>query len=290
MSETTLALSSGIGNYERVQRSDAIRRYAVLLSALLAFALRLVPLASVPKVSAAISASGSRLAPAAPTFGIDWLLVGALLAYAGWQLRRSQRRRTIHRQLGWWAAGVALLDAAWPLALVWPGSRTLGLWIAAALLCGLVAVLVRAVRVIQRASDPRHLDLVLIDLTFGAHLGWTSVMAPATIASALVASGFRPRWWIDDLAAAVVLAALAVALSWWCVRLGDRIAVALSAAWGLIWIGVARLTGEPRSVFVAILSLLVAAHIVGFTRWRSRSRPTRPRTASNTSIAAKKPY
>ncbi|WP_454117268.1 hypothetical protein [Microbacterium lacticum] len=41
-----------------------------------------------------------------------------------------------------------------------------------------------------------------------------------------------------------------------------RLAPALAMAWGLFWIGVARLTGEPHTLAVAVTAFVVAAVIV----------------------------
>ena len=41
-----------------------------------------------------------------------------------------------------------------------------------------------------------------------------------------------------------------------------RIAPALAMAWGLVWIGVARLTGQPHTVGVAVTAFIVAVLIV----------------------------
>ena len=260
----------------RVLRSDRVRATIVLAFALAGLAVRFWPGMSVRQVTEAISASGSRLAPASTAFWIDWLLVVSLMAYAVWQARGPQRRRPVHRRIAWFAPGVALVDAAWPVLLAAPWPLALRLGTVSVLLVGLTAVLVVTVHRIDTSPDLRHVDLYLLDLTFGLHLGWTTTLAVSTTAATAVALGLRPAWWIADILAALALLVVGGLLTWWCFWLGERVAVALSAAWGLAWIAVARLTGQPHSLAVAVMAGVVALHVLGFTRWRRRQHVSTP--------------
>ena len=86
---------------------------------------------------------------------------------------------------------------------------------------------------------------MLIDGVTGLHLGWVTLATVANVAAWLTAIG--PADWegAADLWGIVVLIAVAIiglsigAASRW------RLAPALALAWGLTWLAVARLTGEP---------------------------------------------
>ncbi|MDA8439922.1 MAG: hypothetical protein M0Z51_13820 [Propionibacterium sp.] len=270
-------------------RSDRVRSTVVLVFAIAGLGVRFWPGTGVRQVTAAISASGSRLAPAAGAFWIDWLLALSLVVYAVWQARPVQRERAVHRRIAWFAPAIALVDAAWPvlLAASWPLALRLGM--VALLLLGLVAVLVVTVHRINTAPDLRHVDLYLLDFTFGLHLGWTTTLSISAVAATVVELGLRPSWWISDVLASLVLLVIGGVVTWWCFWLGDRVAVAVSAAWGLGWIAVERLIGSPHSLVVAIVSSVVALHVLGFTRWRRHTHvgtpvpPPSPTTGSATS-------
>ena len=246
-----------------VLRSDRVRSTVVLVFAVAGLAVRFWPGTGVRQVTAAISASGSRLAPAAAAFWIDWLLAASLVAYAVWQARPVQRERAVHRRIAWFAPAIALIDAAWPVLLAAPWPLAVRLGIVAVLLLGLVAVLVVTVHRINTARDLRHIDLYLLDLTFGLHLGWTTTLSISAVAATVVELGLHPAWWVADILATLVLLVIGGLVTWWCFWLGDRVAVALSAAWGLAWIAVDRLIGTPHSLAVAIVALAMACTCSG---------------------------
>lgn len=254
----------------RVLRTDRVRSTVVLGFAVAGLVVRFWPRTGVRQVSGAISASGSRLAPASAAFWIDWLLVVSLVAYAVWQAGPRQRRRPVHRRIAWFAPAVAFVDAAWPVVLAAPWPLAVRLGVVTVLLLGLTAVLVVVVHRIDTARDLRHVDLYLLDLTFGLHLGWTTTLTVSTAAATVVDLGLHPAWWIADVLAGLALLVVGGLVTWWCFRLGDRVAVAVSAAWGLAWIAVARLTDAPHSPAVALVAGVVALHVLGFTRWRRR--------------------
>ncbi len=273
MNTTSLSPTSDISEVSEHQpvdaaiarRQDLVRSTTTLVLALLCGLLRLLPVVRIGRVKATLAASGTRLAPSTAAFVIDGALVVCLIGYALWQFLPHQRSRALHRTLGWCPALVAVFDAAWPLVITGPGALVVRLWLAGVLVTGLCAVLALNLHRIHHSPDLKHADLYLVDLPFGIHLGWTTVLAPASVAAAIVESGLRPAWWLSDLLAIGVLVAIAGLLTWWCFWLGDRMAVAFSAAWGLAWIGVARITSTPHSGIVAACAFVAAAHVVIFT-------------------------
>jgi hypothetical protein len=94
------------------------------------------------------------------------------------------------------------------------------------------------------------------------HLGWVTLATVANIAAWLTSIG-PPEWESSaDLWGVVVLIAVAViglgieiASRW-------RLAPALALAWGLVWLAVGRLVGEPHSTAIGVTAIVVAVVIL----------------------------
>ena len=67
---------------------------------------------------------------------------------------------------------------------------------------------------------------------------------------------------IDDMGAVVVIAVAAGLGVLLAARLGGRYSVAAALAWGLVWIGVGRLTSGPLSTPVAIAAFVAALVVI----------------------------
>lgn len=201
----------------------------------------------------ALGQSGSLLAPASPAFMIWTPLYAGLVAYAAWQLLPSQRSDPRHRAAGWWLAAVAALEGAWILA-----AQLLPMWTTVVVMALLIAVAYRAFRGAVRTRRERSwLGGLLLDGVAGGHLGWT-IAAGVANAAAWIA-GFGLGDWAGDGAgvlALVFVTAAGIAIS---ARAGWTVATPLAIAWGAAWIGIGRLTVDPRSVPVAIAAFLAAA-------------------------------
>lgn len=201
------------------------------------------------------------LAPATPAFRIWSVIYVGLLAYSVWQVLPSQRRSSRQRRLRPWAVAAMLLNAAW----IWSvqlDRLTLSLVVIVVLLGVLVRILVLTVE----TPPETRVGAVLADGTFGLYLGWVTVATVANVAAVLAASGLEglgpPSGPWDDAAAAVVLtgaAAVGVATAW---RSGGRLIPAIGLAWGLAWIGVARLDGDWESGITSTAAFLAAAVVL----------------------------
>ena len=207
-----------------------------------------------------LSSSATLLAPAGPAFAIWGLIYLMLIGYTWQQWRPRQAVRRAHRRTGWWAALAMALAGLWvfvtQLGWLWPGvALMLGI-------CGALGMLLRRLR---RLPDLVTGDLIFLDTTFGIFLGWVSVATVAGVTAALVASGVRPTGWIATGIAIAVLVLVGLLGTAFVVLLGDRVAVALAMAWGLGWIAVARYTGQPHDLVVAIVAAAIAVHLIGFT-------------------------
>ncbi|MFE7843789.1 tryptophan-rich sensory protein [Microbacterium sp. NPDC057407] len=205
----------------------------------------------------ALDADGSYLAPARQAFSIWTVIYVGLLAYTVWQALPSQRERPRQRALGWLIAGTMVLNGAWLLTAQF---LTLPLTVLAIVL--LLALLGYTFHRVVSEPGKGWGDAFLIDGVTGLHLGWVTLATVANTTAWLTtilpadAADSATLWGIVVLA---VVAVVGVAIAWaseW------RIAPGLAMGWGLLWIGVGRLTGEPSSTAIGVTALIVAAIVV----------------------------
>src|SRR6478609_3156745 len=203
----------------------------------------------------ALDSDGSFLAPARPAFGIWSVIYVLLIVYTVWQALPSQRANVRQRAIGWWIALTAVLNGVW---LVTAQFANLPLTVLAifALLVALAITFQRTV-VVRRN---RVVDAILIDGATGLHLGWVSLASVANTSAWLTASGFEvaaPDVW--GVAVLVVVAVIGVAFA---LLSGGRFAPGLAIAWGLFWLAVGRLAGEPASAAIGITAIVVAVVVI----------------------------
>lgn len=210
------------------------------------------------------------LAPATPAFRVWSLIYLGLLAYSVWQVLPPQRRSSRQCRLRPWAVASMLLNAAW----IWSVQLD-QLTVSLIVIVVLLGVLVRILVLMVEAPAENRVGAVFADGTFGLYLGWVTVATVANVAAVLAANGVdglgstSGTW--DDVAAAVVLvgaAAVGVATAW---RSGGRLMPAVGLAWGLAWIGVARLDGAWESGVTSAAAFLAAAVVLSVAvAWRVR--------------------
>lgn len=223
----------------------------------------------------ALDADATVLAPATPAFSI-WSVVYLLtIGYAVWQALPSQRGRARQRRAGWWIAATAVLNGGWLLAAQF---LTLPLTVVAIVLLLVVLGVTLRRLVAQRPESP--VDLLLMDGAVGIHLGWVSLATVANITTWLAADVVAP---MDADAQQLwgVLVLVVVALVGAAIAFGTdgRIAPALAMAWGLVWIGIARSTGEPHAPAVATTAFIVAAVVLAAAIGLRARALTRARSA-----------
>jgi len=206
----------------------------------------------------ALDADATVLAPATSAFSIWSLVYVLMIAYAVWQAFPAQRSRERQRCAGWWIAVTAVLNGCWLLAAQF---LTLPLTVAAIVL--LLAALGGAMRRLVLTPAEGWADRVLMDGTVGIHLGWVGLATVTNITAWLAFDIVRTmdadsqqRWGVIVL---VVVALVGIAIAF---GTGGRIAPALAMSWGLVWIGVARSSGEPHAPAVATAAFIVAAVIL----------------------------
>lgn len=260
MSRTRPAdLASGAPSPSTHAPGDVVRQVVVVLAVVAALAGGVVGSGALggraiqETQAGALGPSGSLLAPASPAFLIWTPLYVGLVAYAVWQVLPSQRHDPRHRAAGWWIAGIAAAEGLWILA-----AQMLPLWATVVVMAVLVAVAYRAHRTaFASRREPTAIGGVLLDGLTGAHLGWATAAGVAN-AAAWIASLHLGGWAGDGAAvlALVLLCAAGIVVS---ARSAWSVAAPLAMAWGAVWIGVERLTGDPRSVPVGIVAFAMAA-------------------------------
>ncbi|MFK3676985.1 tryptophan-rich sensory protein [Microbacterium sp. NPDC090218] len=224
----------------------------------------------------ALSAQGSFLAPAGPAFSIWSLIYLGLIAYTVWQALPAQRQDPRQQAVGGWIAVSLVLNGLWLVT-----ARYLTLWLTVVMIALLLVVLARVIIVLGRFPARNLPDRLLTDGVNGLHFGWVTIATVANAAAWL--TQIAPGSWAEaaDVWAIAVLAVvlvIGVAGAW----VTGRIAPALATAWGLVWLAVGRLTGEPESTPTAIAAIIVAVLLVvaGVVSVMRRRRMTQGQSTS----------
>lgn len=205
----------------------------------------------------ALSAQGSHLAPAGPAFAIWTLIYLGLGAYTIWQALPAQRDRSRQRAIGWWVAGSMVLNGLWLVT-----ARFLSLVATLVVIAALLIVLARIIVLLGRDRASGLLDLTLFDAVMGLHFGWVTIATVANTAAWLTQTlpdglGQQADAW--GIGVLVVVAAIGAASA----LVTRRLAPALATSWGLVWLAVGRIGGDPESIPIGTAALIAAAVIVG---------------------------
>lgn len=238
---------------------DSARQWTVLVSAVVAVAVSFLGSGAVvgtpvnEVADGALSSSATLVAPAGPAFAIWGVIYTGLVLLALLQVLPSRRTDARQRRTGWWTTASLLLNAAWILVI-----QVEQIVAAFVVIAALAAVLVVAmVRLGERPATTAY-ERVVVDGTLGLYLGWVCIATVANGAAALVVLGVDPIGTAAVVMAVLVLVVAGVVGVVLAVGLGGRIAPALSLAWGLAWVAVARTSGEPASASVAVTAALAA--------------------------------
>lgn len=205
-----------------------------------------------------LAADSTYLAPGSPAFSIWSLIYVLMIAYAVWQALPRQRADERQRYAGWWIAVTAVLNGFWLLA-----AQYLNLLATVLAIVLLLVALAATMRVLVVRPPRRSAEVVFTDLTVGFHLGWVTLATVANVTAWLTAD-VAPASWGDAAVPIAVTVIVAVALIGVALAYGTRgrLAPNLAAAWGLMWIGIARATDEPASMTVAVAAWIAAAVVV----------------------------
>lgn len=264
---------NNVHRIEPATTSDTARQWIVFVSLIVAIvgsAIGSGALGGTPIQEAAggaLRADATLIAPAVPAFSIWSVIYIGLAALSIWQLLPGQKTDPRQRRMGYLIAASLVLNAAWILSIQ-AGLLSLSVVVIAAL----VFVLAWLFRLCVSSPAKNWVEALLVDGVLGLYLGWVSIAAAANITAFLVTIGFD-GWGIDPDAWAVTVIAVAgligVTLA---LRGGGRFGPTLSLGWGLSWVAVARLTGEPHSVPTGAAAIVAVVLVVLVTIiWRVRA-------------------
>jgi len=257
-------------------RYDVLRQWVVAISAVVGVAVAFLGSGAVvgtpvnKVANGAFSTDATLVAPASRAFSIWAVIYTGLVVLAVFQFMPSRRSDPRQRRVGWLVTASLLINAAWVtfVQFEWVGASVI-------LIVALLGVLVVALVRLNQSSPSSRLEAVVVDGTMGLYLGWVCIATVANTAAALVHAGVDAEsrsattWAVAVL---VVAGGVGVVLA---VGLKGRLAPAIALAWGLIWVAVARTSGQPQSAAVAATAVLAAVVTLGSALVvRSRSRRT----------------
>ncbi len=252
-----------VGEESTPGQADLVRQLVVVISLVLAVVGALIgsgALGGTPIAEAAggaLASDSTLIAPAVPAFTIWSVIYLGLAAYAVWQALPSVRHNARQRVLGYPIAASLVLNAAWILSV-----QAGLLAVSVGVIVLLLAVLAVTFRRVIRTRGEGWIEAIVVDGVVGLYLGWVCVAAAANIAAALTAAGFSGRGIAADAWAVLVLAvagAVGVALA---VAGRGRLAPAASLGWGLIWVAVARTSGDLVSNTAAVAAIVAVVAVV----------------------------
>jgi hypothetical protein len=258
------------------QPADVLRQIVVISSAVFAVIASFVGSGAAggtpiqDAAGGALAADATLIAPATPAFSVWSVIYLGLLAYAVWQALPGPSTAERHRRLGYWVAASLVLNGAWILSIQFDL-----LALSVPIIVVLLAVLIQCFRQCLQYRPAGPLDAALTDVPLGLYLGWVCVATAANITAWLVAIGFD-GWGIPPETWAVVVLVVAAAAGVVLAVVGrGRFSPAITLAWGLVWVGVGRLAGEPASVVTGVTAvvaaLVVLAAAAGFRLRRASS-------------------
>ncbi|AUI51103.1 tryptophan-rich sensory protein [Arthrobacter crystallopoietes] len=187
------------------------------------------------------------LAPASGAFSIWSAIYVGLVGYTIFQWWPSQRRTPRQRAAGWLLAASLVLNACWILSAQ---ASNVGLSLMVMIL--LLAVLLAAVYVLTRYPAKSLVEALLADAPVGLYTGWILVAAGANAASWLTLRGIDLFGWGADVWAVIALGVVSFAGAVVAMTGRGRMSAVVALCWGLGWIAVSRLLGDPGSVPVVI--------------------------------------
>ena len=208
----------------------------------------------------ALAADATLIAPAGPAFSVWSVIYLGLIAYAVWQFLPQASAAERHRRFGYWIAASLVLNALWIMSIQFDQ-----LALSVPIIAALLVVLIRIFLMMLAMRPLSRVDAALTDVPLGLYLGWVCVATAANITALLVAVGFDgfgapPEVWSVTLL--VIVAVIGIALAF---RGRGRIAPALTLAWGLAWVAVGRLAGDPHSLATGIAAVTAAALVLVVT-------------------------
>lgn len=215
------------------------------------------------------SDAATLIAPDGPAFSI-WSVIYLFLAgYVVWQWLPRNDDSAWARRTRLPAAASLALNGVW-LLVVFVGWVLVSVLVIAAIAAALGVILRRTDDLPDEGWAPR----VFVSVTFGLYLGWICVATCANVALWLVGLGVPAEGTLPTAVTVVVLLVVVGLVALLLTRTTDRVlltALVAAVTWGVAWVAVGRLGGEPGNEVVgyaaiAAALLVVAAWAVRLTR------------------------
>jgi len=211
------------------------------------------------------------LLPIAYAFAIWGVIYAGNLVFAVWQALPTNRSHPLARQIGWLAAGMYAINAAWQVWVPLFGAD----WISSLLLAAELALGMAALLRIRGARPLGRAETWLVAAPVGLLTGWITAAAFVNFSTSVIQDGswlFDPR----HVPAAAALLAATIAFAALAVNATRSAAQAAGILWALHGIVVANLVRAPEPLIVWVAAAGVPAVILG---WWLGGRPY-PRAAS----------
>lgn len=202
------------------------------------------------------SDAATLIAPDGPAFAI-WSVIYLFLAgYVVWQWlpRSNPSAWAVRTRLP--AAASLALNGAW-LLVVLAGWVLLSVVVIAAIAASLGVILRRTADLPADGWRPR----VFVSVTFGLYLGWVCVATCANVALWLVGLGVPAEGTFATAVTVGVLLVVVCLVAYLLTRTSDKVLLtALTAAvtWGVAWVAVGRLHGQPGNQVVGYAAVAAA--------------------------------
>lgn len=209
------------------------------------------------------SDAATLIAPDGPAFSIWSVIYLFLAAYVLWQWLPRNDDSTWARQTRVPAAASLALNGVW-LLVVFAGWILVSVLVIGAIAVSLGVILRRTADLPDEGWLPR----VVVSVTFGLYLGWICVATCANVALWLVDLGVPAESTLSTAATVAVLLVVVGLVAYLLARTTDRAlqtALVAAVAWGVGWVAVGRLDGEPLNEVVGYAA--VAAGLLVVVAW-----------------------
>lgn len=209
-------------------------------------------------------ANASPITPAGYAFAIWGLIYVGCLALAGYQVRRDQLARPVHRRTGWWLVGAFTASAVWIPVF---GSRRI--WLSQLVILALVACLAFATAACTAVGPAEtSAERLLLRLPVTRYLGWATLATAASFGVTFRSLGMpADAGWVRLVCLGLLAVAAGVSALVVC-RASAVAGFTFTACWALVAVAVA--TYAPLVRYAALVAVVAVLGLVAIRVGRSR--------------------
>jgi multisubunit Na+/H+ antiporter MnhC subunit len=230
------------------------------------------------------SGPGDYFIPAEGTF-IVWgfIYIGASI-YAVYQALPSQRKRTVHRRIGWWLGATYALCSVWILTSVQggrydsPNFQPIFIGMTVVIIIGMLFTLLKPfIALRQLDGELTRADRWLAQVPASIYFAWINVAVIANTTSALIAFGIdgEPYGALWSAALIVVAGILTSAMILYSRAGVGTLAYTAVVAWAFLGIYLDNNAASALVGTLAIAAMVISIAVTGFHLWtqnRTRQR------------------